>query len=84
MSVYALVSSVICVSWCPDGRRLATGSSDRSVKIWDAESGQKLLTLLGHKHHLTGVRWSPDGRQRASGSSDAIPAWGPPKEDLQP
>jgi len=33
------------VVWSPDGKRLATGSEDKTAKVWDAASGQELLTL---------------------------------------
>ena len=36
------------VSWSPDGKRLATGSSDGTAKVWDAAGGRELLTLKGH------------------------------------
>jgi WD40 repeat protein len=36
------------VSWSPDGKRLATGSSDKTALVWDAHSGDKRLTLQGH------------------------------------
>ncbi|RMF45756.1 MAG: hypothetical protein D6750_11385, partial [Bacteroidetes bacterium] len=62
--------AVISVSWSPDGRRLASDSSDSTVRIWDAASGQLLRTLAGHTDWVRSVSWSPDGRYLASGSDD--------------
>ncbi len=61
---------VYAVSWSSDGRRLATAGIDRLLKIWDADTGQKLLTLSGHEDWVLTVQWHPDGRRLASGSQD--------------
>jgi WD40 repeat protein len=58
------------VAWSPDGKRLATGSEDRTVKVWDAASGKELLTLRGHTEQVTSVAWSPDGQRLSTGSWD--------------
>jgi dipeptidyl aminopeptidase/acylaminoacyl peptidase len=60
-----LVSSV---SFSPDGKRIASGSTDGTVKVWDAASGQDLLTLKGHTRAVWSVSFSPDGKRIASGS----------------
>jgi Novel STAND NTPase 1/WD domain, G-beta repeat len=58
------------VMWSPDGRRLATASVDRTVRIWDASSGSELAVLHGHDDWIRGVAWSPDGRRLATASND--------------
>jgi WD40 repeat protein len=54
----------------PDGRRLATGSYDRSIKLWDTTTGEEVFTLRGHTAGVRCVAFSPDGRRIASGSID--------------
>jgi eukaryotic-like serine/threonine-protein kinase len=58
------------VAWSPDGKRLATGSRDGTAKVWDAASGQELLTLKGHSNFVISIAWSPDGKRLATGSWD--------------
>ena len=52
----------------PDGKRIASGSSDKTVKVWDATTGRELFTLPGHSPTLSGVAFSPDGKRIASAS----------------
>jgi WD40 repeat protein/serine/threonine protein kinase len=63
-------NSVRSVVWSPDGRFIASGSQDHTIRVWDAASGQLLRTLEKHSHWVRSVAWSPDGRFLASGSDD--------------
>src|SRR5688500_377721 len=51
-------------------RRVVSGSKDRTVRIWDAESGEELRILCGHEVFVVCVAFSPDGRRIVSGSYD--------------
>jgi WD40 repeat protein/serine/threonine protein kinase len=55
-----------------DGSRLAAGSSDGTLEIWDAVSGRKLVGLKGHPGRVVSVAFSPDGSQLASGGVDGM------------
>jgi len=63
-------AAVTSVVFSPDGRWVATGSRDKTVRIWEAGSGQAIHTMKGHKDAISCVAFSPDGRRVASGSLD--------------
>ena len=58
------------MAWSPDGKWLATASRDNTAKVWDAGTGEELLTLIGHTARILSVAWSPDGKRLATGSED--------------
>jgi WD40 repeat protein/DNA-directed RNA polymerase subunit RPC12/RpoP len=58
------------VAVSPDGKWAASGSDDKTVKIWDLESGECRATLVGHTNLVRSVAITPDGKLILSGSSD--------------
>ena len=69
-------SSVNAVSYSPDGKYIASGSYDKTIKIWDAATGMCLRTQEGHSESILSVSYSPDGKYIASGSRDkTIKIW---------
>ena len=59
--------SVLTAAWSPDGYRIASGSYDYTVKVWDAVTGWHSFTYTGHKDYVWSVAWSPNGKYIASG-----------------
>ena len=58
------------VAFSPDGTKLASGSVDKTVKLWDISTGRNISTLTGHTELPGSVAFSPDGTKLASGSID--------------
>ena len=55
---------------------MASASHDCTVKVWDAKSGQEVLTLRGHTGGVTSVCFSPDGTRLVSTSVDnTVKVW---------
>ncbi|NTW21125.1 MAG: hypothetical protein HGA42_16735, partial [Nostocales cyanobacterium W4_Combined_metabat2_030] len=63
-------SWVYSVAWSADSQTLASGSLDKTVKLWNVQTGDCVRTLEGHSHWVRSVAWSGDSLTLASGSSD--------------
>ena len=63
----AVISSA---TFSPDGRTIATSSYDKTVRLWDIDSGDMIHTYKGHSNNVSDVVFSPDGKFVVSTSSD--------------
>merc|ERR1719510_927159 len=77
---------VECIAWAPEsaipaikevievkeviGPFLASGSRDKTIRVWDVSSGQCVFTLLGHDNWIRGLSWHPGGKYLLSASDD--------------
>ena len=65
------------VAFSPDGRLLASGGDDETVRLWDPATGAQQRILTGHTGAVRGVAFSPDGRLLASGGDKTVRLWDP-------
>lgn len=80
-------SWVVAVAWEPDGTRIASTGGDGTVRIWEAETGEALLTYRGHTRLLNAINfqattytvaWACDGLRVASaGDGTTVRVWNP-------
>ncbi|MEG3987075.1 AAA-like domain-containing protein, partial [Microcoleus sp. S28C3] len=69
-------NSVRSVAFSPDGKTLASASSDHTIKLWNLQTQKPIATLTGHSNSVYSVVFSPDGKTLASGSDDnTIKLW---------
>ena len=62
---------VCAVAFSPDGKHIVSGSYDKTIWLWDAETGEMLQPPLeGHENSVWSVAFSPDGKCIVSGSYD--------------
>ncbi|KAE9392793.1 hypothetical protein BT96DRAFT_1023345 [Gymnopus androsaceus JB14] len=62
---------VTSVGFSSDGKRVVSGSMDKTIRIWNAETGEQVVEpILGHTDDVTSVGFSSDGKRVVSGSRD--------------
>ncbi|HSZ24558.1 MAG TPA: caspase family protein [Cytophagaceae bacterium] len=69
-------ASVKSIAVSKDGKFLATGSRDKTAKLWDIITGFEIRTFMGHEHTVNGIQFSPNGKLMATSSADnTIKVW---------
>lgn len=63
-------ATVMCAQFSPDGQRVVTGAADGVVRVWDAQSGQRLFDLPRHTRRVRHAVFSPDSERIATASED--------------
>jgi len=77
-SIPGHAEAVISVSFSPDGKHLASGSGDTTVRFWDVQTETPHFTCVGHKHWILSVAWATNGKKLASGCKKSeIRIWDP-------
>ncbi|VVB05659.1 unnamed protein product [Arabis nemorensis] len=68
---------------CPDGKQLASGSSDSIVRLWDLNTQTPMFTCRGHINAVLSIAWSPDGNHLVSGAATGeVCCWIPKTGEL--
>src|SRR5262249_1578453 len=73
---YGHTREVRAVAISADGKFLATGSADRSIRLWDLPTGKELFVLNGHLEPITALAFTPDGKALISAAEEkSIKLW---------
>jgi WD40 repeat protein len=62
---------ITSIAFSPDGKQIASGSEDKTIQLWNVETGAQIgQPMEGHHGPISSITFSPDGKQIASGSQD--------------
>ena len=64
--------AILHVSYSPNGRHLASGGGDTTVRFWDVNTNLPKHTCFDHKNHVLCTAWSPDGKRFASADKNGV------------
>ena len=60
------------VAFSPDGKRIVTGSSDKTARVWDATTAKQIAVLRGHEREVLCAAFGPDGKRIVTAFADKI------------
>ncbi|WP_437591185.1 protein kinase domain-containing protein [Sorangium sp. So ce1000] len=68
-------SAIFEVAYHPGGNRLASGSNDLALKLWNLDDGQPLRSFAGHTKRIGGIAFTPDGKTLVSAADTTVRLW---------
>lgn len=76
ITLHGHTAAVTAAKYSPNGKYIATASSDSTIKIWSAYTGNLFATLVGHLRGISDLSWCPDSKHLVSVSDDkSVRVW---------